>query len=1114
MTTRATHDPQHTSTQLLENLAGVFRLFDGDTPVGTAFAVGPRVALTCHHCVADRSASRLTLRCTPSDIRALPVAVSEVAFPPSALCTDIALLRVQSDFVRWLPITVGSPPRYGPLMGFGYPGGSPEQARTRIDLEGRGYQQTFYKHGSAKYQLPRAMMLAGDRAAFGMSGGPVVDLSTDAAVAILVGGGEFDNRSIALPFAEVVSSSSWPAFECALGWSRLNTYQRGWSMNLLGAQQLCSAQVRHALKRWIDDKRFDPATHVKRIDLDSAFVRFMHSDLPILFIASAPNLGKTSAVADLATRHQGRALLLDGFKDVENFRTSLLQYTSNLLQVTDAGSDILHFIGQFKEHSAPLVIFVDAINEVNDDARALQRWLNECAAVARELNLKLVLTGREELSAVSGLRKDLMVFQLAEFSAQEARECASLHGFAYSLETELDRHPLMFRIAAELGAGMDAFGVGRHRAIGDFVKHLIVHARGVTAADVNGLYRVCERIADGMDPISESLEWVAAANLVGGVVQLELLVSAGVLKAREGRVVRFAYDEMAEALRAPMKADATTLVIQWLEGLSDVRLRGRLVGSFLKNVPNSEDSTRDAFVMSLLAAMDEASGLARTLGKPISPLDFSPIIGAVLRGLPRRLENVAQLIGTRFAAAVAAFLEHSPGGHVDEQALAGLDVPWPLKVAVLVNALSSRSDSGLRDKDIFQRGEQYAITRDSERPKTIAGALLALIRTYPTETRKRLICHVGDARRLLGGGEATVGGVVRALLVLSADMEFEQLASLLLDSPGVVEALPLLERISRQHPQSALMFATQHLRDGSAVTMMGAVLTPALQALGPGNAPRTLLDGLLSVMNAAVPATRLCAAQLIRMSDPDDLSAWDALNDLVREGRCTPHLRPLPRARSGQYLDTLVHRHDDWAWEEIASCTEGYMQPQLAAIALALLHEAEVQHYRSLGTLAEERALRLSGGDTQFECWRDFVSAVSRHPAEEVRSQLRYAALGSVRWNLDLLRNVLGSYASDAVASGCFELVFRNGRRQSPGAIEEAFDALLQSNAGATIRAASMEAHISLRLAEAPGRRDADRLLTQFAELVRRRYPLSVPTMRAWNGGMDAVAALAELHVD
>jgi hypothetical protein len=798
---------------------------------------------------------------------------------------------------------------------------------------------------------------------------------------------------------------------------------------------------------------------------------------------------------------------------LEDFATPLLQYAERQLQTFHTGCEIRKLIAQLKTHSQPLVVFVDAINEVDDTAHALQGWINECAADAREQALKVVLSSRDDSLSVLESKDDIMLFTLTEFSTVEARDAAVAYQVQSSLDLDRDRHPLIFKIAAKLPGRANALALGRYEAIAEFVKHLIARAPDVKSNKVHDLYRACERVADKLDPDGDAIAWEDAANLVGGVAILDQLIAGGVLKAREGRIVRFAYDEMAEALRSPLKGDETTLVKGWLDSVRDVGLRRRLLGSLFKSVQTSTDVASDVFVHSLLRAMTQASVVPPALGVRVRPQDFAPIVGTVLRGLPRRLEELTGIVGRGFEKAVADWLkELSAPSDFIERELAGLDVPWQLKVAVLIEALASRSDEGLRDKDIFDRGGDRVIIRDAEKPKTIPGALLALIREHPAGMRERLLPHLNDSRALQGREEATLGGVVRALLVLSAEVEFEALAVLLLGRPDERLGLLLLEKISSTHPRLALDFAQKHFTNASAMLIMEVVLAPALQSMGPGHAPQELIGSLLKVMNEAIPATRQRAAELIRISDPDNLSAWDVLNDLARDGHATQRLRPIPRCRAEQYLDTLRRRHDEWSLTEIGYCRDGYLQPQLAAIAIELLPQVTIQDYYHVGGLAEDRAYRMNS-EPGFECWRDFVLSVSKHPAEEVRRQLRYVALSSGDWSLELLTNILGRDASDELTSSCCELVLSRGGNQTTDRIRSVFGALLGSNFRATIRAAAGKAYLSsLRISEDAQSAEDRRLLFLFAEYVRNHYHDATPKLREWSDPDDAVHALAGLY--
>lgn len=202
----------------------VYRLYAGDRPVGSAFGIGPRLALTCHHCVSGGEAAMFGLHGHTTDGRMIVIDVAEVVLSPYPTSQDLAIVRVDRDLPAWLPLIASRPDQYGDLAGYGFPGFNAGQPVVRIDTVSRGIQATSYASGS--YTLRDAILLGGDTATFGMSGGPLIDLETGGAVGVIVGGADYINRAIALPLWAVSHvDRPWTVFAHAVAWPAYDPFR-------------------------------------------------------------------------------------------------------------------------------------------------------------------------------------------------------------------------------------------------------------------------------------------------------------------------------------------------------------------------------------------------------------------------------------------------------------------------------------------------------------------------------------------------------------------------------------------------------------------------------------------------------------------------------------------------------------------------------------------------------------------------------------------------------------------------------------------------------------------------------------------------------------------------
>ena len=129
----------------------VCRLVRADhSPIGTAFGIGPRVALTCHHCVAGADPGGLRLLVYAGHVEPIVVGINEVVLPPQPEAADLALLRLADDLPAWLAISCECPPRYANLVGYGFPGERPQQAAVQVHFDSRGIQPAHGRLSSRK----------------------------------------------------------------------------------------------------------------------------------------------------------------------------------------------------------------------------------------------------------------------------------------------------------------------------------------------------------------------------------------------------------------------------------------------------------------------------------------------------------------------------------------------------------------------------------------------------------------------------------------------------------------------------------------------------------------------------------------------------------------------------------------------------------------------------------------------------------------------------------------------------------------------------------------------------------------------------------------------------
>lgn len=967
-----------------ESALAIGRLLKSGEFVGTAFAIGPSLAITCHHCVAGVGEFSLAFTGKgPSS----PVRVVEVVTVGDSRDNDFALLRLAAPVEQWIPLCadelIGE---VGPLHVLGFPQVVPEGAAVRLNVEFRGTQRAEY----GDYQIDDAIALGGDAAAVGMSGAPVLDGRTLGAIAMVVGGPGFLGRTFALPFAMLRGRyQDSPALRFALDWNRGNSRLMGWAMNAEGAADFCRAQVRQAIERLSRQRKFDASTFVQRDHLHSKLVANWHSEGPFAVVGPA-NVGKTSFLASLASQHSGCSLLFDAFSFEMTDASLLSQLESRLSEAAEcpAGGVLRLLAAGVKERNRELIVCLDAVNEVNGAHARIDAWLAEAITDCRESGIKLVVSSRGEFWSSLGARDDIVQIDIEEFSSDEA-QAASI---AYGLESRgfdgLLRHPLMFRIARELGDVGTGAPVSRFRAVRRFVEKLLAPcSRG--SETPRSLLLSLERLAGATE--DDNISWDLAANQLGGNSRIDELVDAGIFKAQELKYVRFAFDEFTEALRPPLDRSELEFTTLWQAAIDDAALRRRLSASAVRSESDEDPRLFDANMRGLRTAI-----ASRAPGPPAQAVQHLQSLGSAVRYIAsaigddngQRLNAVRGELRAAFVAAYAVMSKY----HVDYSRLE-LDVRD--KALVLIELLPMLSDFGLRPKDLFDRGGSFDLLRRADKPVDAPSMLLHMLRHDRERVRRLLIFHLDDRRPLksLGNdrGETDVGELLCSLLRLTAEVETGELLGLLLESRHIARARGLVRDIAGDQPMQALDHFIGGMGTAQGLALMDYV-NAALRSAGPGNAPPQVIEKLRQLMSEATIGTRTRAAELVRTALPDDVTAWDVVCAAVVFGRSECSLLPVPAARFERFVDALEGMPPDAAISDMNNCDDAELQQRLAGVAQRLLHQVGPDLRSKLGLLAEHKLWRLEKS-SDFAEWVDFAEAAAAHPGGEPRSAIAYFVL-------------------------------------------------------------------------------------------------------------------------
>ncbi|PYE30678.1 trypsin-like peptidase [Rhizobium sp. PP-WC-1G-195] len=1005
----------------------ISRVWVDQKPVGTAFVIGPRIALTCHHCAIGQGV--IELRGLAGDGTEWRRTVEDVCFAEFPLEADAALLRFSQDAETVLPISTQRISSFGHLTAYGYPGENTRQGIVRIDVQSRGLKSFDY----GKYALPEGLSLAGDPASAGMSGSPVLDTSTGIVIAMIVGGPDYDGRATAIPLWLLDDSTNkFPAFDAGAVSNRRSITHYGWAMNQLRANELCHHQVENALVRLQDQGRFDPARVVLRDHLTHALASFLTSEIPAFITTSGPNSGKTYAMATSARSLSGRSLFLEAYQ-VADTRNGFASAIQDLLgPMANAGTgETLELLTETLKHSGgPLVVFIDGINEISDDIAKVERWVSQAISHSKAHGIKVVISCRTDFWSVLDLSDAAPAsYELGYFSRNEAERASETYGAGRELSSDLGRHPLMFKILSSLRNSADLTSTGRFSAIQAFVQRLIALTQGVT--DVQGSFGAFKRIVAEIAAEQESIPWEVAANALGGSQFVDRFIASGLFRTSDRMSVRFAYDEITEALRPPLQNDLATLTGVWRKAFLDGRLATRALGDLTRVASENDEHAvathANAFYLAFADFRKSTERDFRLLyGGSIAP--FDGILASLASDIPAQFSAVSEGMIKLFLDAIVELARSSPHHYWQHHlvpAIKGLDIPLNLKFGFLTDLLALCPDDNLREKDIFDRGGAKDLLAEASSPTTIAAALLRISLDGPVQFAHLAVPLIDDDRRLQDRREATVGGVLMAILRINALACFDELFLLLVGNTNSENARLLLHLVSIAHPTEAIACAADSLSTSRAIAMMDLVIEPSLKSLGPGLAPVSLIQKLRAIMCESTPNTRALAASLIRISEPDDLAAWDELADAARARTQSRNLYPVPAARAAEFLRVLGERGDRYAIAQMREVIgDNRLEAQMADIATHLFEKDLTLHY-DLAALAEQRLYQARDA-AFFSPWMAFGLKVAASPSFETRQRLIYFAgprSGPSPLSLQIWEELLRGPVGLAIAVEGFDLV-------------------------------------------------------------------------------------------
>lgn len=442
-------------------------------PRGMGFAADDHGTVITSHEAVDGLA-RLVLHAAGE--RVCVVAADAVVALPEA---DLALVRTEGLGLRPLPVTVREAVPVGAYVRIVARG--PREARVL------GPASVTYTATDRFHLLDAAMELAigtdgtdALRLGGGAAGGPVVDASSGAVLAVLGTAlhGEHRAAGFAVPLREAAAADPGGPLAELLARNAATVPAYGCDLNLAGALHLAATSVGS------DGPRPALLEPVERPDTTEELARFAAGPAQVLGLVGDPGTGRTTELAALAaSRARGAepapTLWLRG-ADLQGTDTGVgdgveraLERAGRILEASnaaeDAPADAADGLGDIsavrvarlvREEGRALLLLLDGPEEMPPAlAHRLAQWSRGTADWLRETGARLVVGCRAEYWEQAGehFPEELLPgrVHLGDLPERQARIARARYGIPDGALAAADaRHPLALRLLAEVRAAL------------------------------------------------------------------------------------------------------------------------------------------------------------------------------------------------------------------------------------------------------------------------------------------------------------------------------------------------------------------------------------------------------------------------------------------------------------------------------------------------------------------------------------------------------------------------------------------------------------------------------------------------------------------------------------
>jgi hypothetical protein len=1004
----------------------VLRIYAATDPTelyGTAFGIAEHWALTCAHVVNEQAANSLQLAGAQGEL-----AVVEIVVHPDDQNCDLALLRTDRPLCDLLACAA-SPTTPDLLVSRGYLPEDTGWGGHELKFTSRGLTNIAYGQ-SDPFFIANAFDLAGDMAAPGISGSPLLVPQTSAVLGIVSAGNSRRGRSWAVPLS---AGGPWLPLQKALEWNDRNLPRFGRLVNYPGAVEVCRTQCMDTINALRRSRKFVKAWDVTRTGMSDIIAEFRSAKEPAVAIVGNANVGKTWLLSHLTSEIGTEPALLLLAAALDRRRPpSLEEFVEESLAVAwrRAESDPSLTIPSFTalasacaDAGRPLLILLDGLNEALVVPGFYRDWLPDAIGLCTEHRSKLVMTSRVEAwptlaRAIPEPRNSLFVTQfsthtpedsakdiadekryihLADFNMEEAAAARQSYGIVGQSDDVLGHHPLLFRVAHDLGIDTFAPTVGRYKLLQNFVERQLDEVvTRVPGASIRSLRAGLQRIASASAPGGGGLGWKDTASGIGGDAVLTATLDIGLLVAL-GDQVRFAYDQIADVLR-PTNVDPAEVFrrLSAREKIETHELADACTAILRFEAEGNEKQFLSAFD-GLVACLDELSGGSVPVEVRETTGGFLEAAAGVAQALPRaRGVEIEQLFRSllpfRAIPPEWPLLQFETLGRW----LGAAPLPTTLRSSLVLEVAPWDRCWPYRTKDWIDpsnRAQAFELTIDAIDSGRAGAVLNRLLREDPAGVRPVLIAALANEKKIQFGysdhdaGEATIADLCAGLLFHRRGDDPEALYDALLDVDEGRAVIHLWRELAQLDPLRFATKAISRLKEMRSLLAARIVLPIASAQLDP-NSQASAIKALEQFLRTKKLSDINIAAGIILRLDKEHLPTWDWLWHHGDPSYVNSYLSPIPAGRLAT-LPELMHENPDLTIKLITEHDGPAAEQQyLAALVRELLVEADPY---LVGRLAEKKLQGISKDD-RYTPWSDFLMALAIKGHQRTRCCLIYSA--------------------------------------------------------------------------------------------------------------------------